>query len=300
MNPDTLEAVRRFGTPERRPAARLLQAGALQARFEEGALRALSWDGVELVRGISYLLRDDNWGTVPAALDDLCVKQEDDRFELNFTLRMPQAGHTLVAQAHILGELQREASRTLATLRFDIDATASGALRTNRCGFVVLHPAGCAGLPLSVTHTTGLTEEVSFPAVISPGQPVFDIRALRHTPAPGIVVDCTLQAELPHDPSGQFEMEDQRNWSDASFKTYVASLRDPWPYELPAGIALRQRIEVRVQVAAAPEDCVSPPAPPRTGSAAPLTTALALAPRRRTPACPCRRLGSACRRRPSS
>ena len=34
-----------------------------------------------------------------------------------------------------------------------------------------------------------------------------------------------------------FEMEDQRNWSDASYKTYVRPLALPWPYVLPAGKA---------------------------------------------------------------
>ena len=30
-------------------------------------------------------------------------------------------------------------------------------------------------------------------------------------------------------------MEDQRNWSDASYKTYVRPLAPPWPYTLPKG-----------------------------------------------------------------
>ena len=32
-----------------------------------------------------------------------------------------------------------------------------------------------------------------------------------------------------------FEMEDQRNWTDASYKTYVRPLALPWPYTLRAG-----------------------------------------------------------------
>ena len=33
----------------------------------------------------------------------------------------------------------------------------------------------------------------------------------------------------------KFEMEDHRNWMDASYKTYVCSLLDPWPYTLEKG-----------------------------------------------------------------
>jgi hypothetical protein len=39
-----------------------------------------------------------------------------------------------------------------------------------------------------------------------------------------------------------FEMEDQRNWSDASYKTYVRPLALPWPYRIPAGETVTQRI----------------------------------------------------------
>ncbi|RUV28039.1 hypothetical protein EOB49_36060, partial [Mesorhizobium sp. M7A.F.Ca.MR.148.00.0.0] len=42
------------------------------------------------------------------------------------------------------------------------------------------------------------------------------------------------------------EMEDQRNWSDASYKTYVRPLALPWPYVLPAGLPLRQTISLRI------------------------------------------------------
>ncbi|HEX3485711.1 MAG TPA: hypothetical protein VHT51_11665, partial [Micropepsaceae bacterium] len=43
-----------------------------------------------------------------------------------------------------------------------------------------------------------------------------------------------------------FEMEDQRNWSDASFKTYCRPLSLPIPYRLSAGEIRRQEIQVRI------------------------------------------------------
>jgi hypothetical protein len=41
---------------------------------------------------------------------------------------------------------------------------------------------------------------------------------------------------------GVWEMEDQRNWSDASYKTYVRPLALPWPYVMPRAIADRQTV----------------------------------------------------------
>ncbi len=44
-----------------------------------------------------------------------------------------------------------------------------------------------------------------------------------------------------------FEMEDQRNWADASFKTYVRPLSKPRPYVIAKGADDRQRITVSVE-----------------------------------------------------
>ncbi len=43
-----------------------------------------------------------------------------------------------------------------------------------------------------------------------------------------------------------FEMEDQRNWSDASYKTYVRPLARPWPYTLPKGVKVEQAVRLSV------------------------------------------------------
>ena len=37
-----------------------------------------------------------------------------------------------------------------------------------------------------------------------------------------------------------FEMEDQRNWIDASYKTYVRPLALPWPYTIATGRAVQR------------------------------------------------------------
>jgi hypothetical protein len=44
----------------------------------------------------------------------------------------------------------------------------------------------------------------------------------------------------------KFEMEDHRNWMDASYKTYVCSLLDPWPYTLVKGKSFSQSVTLTV------------------------------------------------------
>ena len=122
---------------------------------------------------------------------------------------------------------------------------------TNRTGFVVLHPIiGVAGKKVTVTHKDGSVSQSRFPDLISPDQPIFDIRALRHEVAPGLFVTCRMEANLPRDPETIYEMEDQRNWTDASYKTYVCSLLDPWPYRLEAGAKVTQRVSLVFEGAA--------------------------------------------------
>ena len=134
-----------------------------------------------------------------------------------------------------------------------IEATAEGTLKfsapcgtpltdflTNRTGFVVLHPlVGVVGEPVEIVHTDGKTKKSRFPKFISPGQPVFEIRSLKHTVTPGVTATVLMEGN-------KFEMEDHRNWMDASYKTYVCSLLDPWPYTLKKGEAFTQSITVTI------------------------------------------------------
>ena len=79
----------------------------------------------------------------------------------------------------------------------------------------------------------------AFPSKISAYQPFFALRSLKHEFAPGAFITARLEGDT-------FEMEDQRNWSDASFKTYVRPIGLPWPYEIPAGKELQQSVSLRI------------------------------------------------------
>jgi hypothetical protein len=83
-----------------------------------------------------------------------------------------------------------------------------------------------------------------FPELVNPIQPVLDIRALTHEVAPGLKATVRMEGDT-------FEMEDHRNWTDASFKTYVRPLILPWPYTLKAGETVRQAIKVTLSGSAA-------------------------------------------------
>jgi len=93
----------------------------------------------------------------------------------------------------------------------------------------VLHALeGVVGAPVKVEHADGRVEESLFPEQIDPDCPFRDIRALSHDVTSGLKVTCRMEGDA-------FEMEDHRNWMDASYKTYIRPLAKPWPYTIAKG-----------------------------------------------------------------
>lgn len=238
-------AVKLLGTDTPDGKRRELRAGALMAVLDSGALRYIRYRGVEVLRGIAFLVRDKNWGTYAPAIENLRVRQGRHGFSVSYTAICRDADQAIRYDARV-------EARDDGTLRFSATGLPLSDFLTNRTGFVVLHPLeGVVGAPVEIVHTDGRKEKSRFPKVISPGQPVFEIRSLRHEVMPGVSATVLMEGN-------KFEMEDHRNWMDASYKTYVCSLLDPWPYTLKKGESFDQAITVTV--AGKPKGGVAKPA----------------------------------------
>ena len=72
-----------FGTTEQVAPTRTLKAGRLSAVLDAGNLRDICCDGVEVIRGISFLLRDVEWGTAAVEILDLAIEEEPQRFSVS-------------------------------------------------------------------------------------------------------------------------------------------------------------------------------------------------------------------------
>ncbi|MBN9025395.1 MAG: hypothetical protein J0H20_07230, partial [Rhizobiales bacterium] len=77
-------AVRLFGTDEPVAPLRILRAGALTAELDTGNLRHIRYAGVEIVRAISFIVRDRNWGTYNPVISDLAVDERADGFTVTY------------------------------------------------------------------------------------------------------------------------------------------------------------------------------------------------------------------------
>ncbi|MBY5822102.1 hypothetical protein [Rhizobium leguminosarum] len=230
----TIDAFQLYGTHLVDPPPVRLRAGKLEADLANGNLRTISYDGTEVLRAISYLVRDRDWGTYSPEIADLRIEQSDDRFEVAYLARCEGPDDTkLIIDVRIVGSPDR--------LDFEAEAIAPTGFETNRCGFCILHPiVGVAGAPATVEHLDGQIVATLFPDVIEPWQPFKDMRAITHAVMPDVHAECRMEGDT-------FEMEDQRNWSDASYKTYVRPLALPWPYEIPANRPVRQKTSLVIR-----------------------------------------------------
>jgi hypothetical protein len=218
------------GTEATDPQSRRLSAGDLSVELENGQLRYVRFGGVEALRGVAFLVRDENRGTYAPHIESLDIQETVGGFAVAYHAICGDERQKLAFEARINGSSD-------GSLVFAVAATPLADFVTNRAGFVVLHPAGLAGRTLKVIHVDGSEEETRFPTTISPSQPVFNIRALAHEAAPGLWGTCRMEGDA-------FEMEDQRNWTDASYKTYVRPLALPWGYTLAKGSRHEQSVRL--------------------------------------------------------
>jgi hypothetical protein len=226
----------RVGFEQEEPTCVMLTAGALTAEIVGGNLRTIRYRGREVLRGVAYLVRDKDWAIYDSVLFELDVNQQPSSFTVRYRALCIDAStrQILEYKADISGSANGK-------LTFHVVAHPKTSFLTARCGFAVLHPLdGVTGRPAKIEHVDGVIEHGVFPELIDPWQPFTEIRSITHEVAPGVVACCRMEGDT-------FEMEDQRNWSDASYKTYVRPITLPWPYTMEQGIPNQQSIELHIE-----------------------------------------------------
>jgi hypothetical protein len=211
----------------------LIQAGKLEATYDSGALRWIKWNGVEVLRAIMFLVRTPGWGTPAAKISNLRIADDCDSFSISYDAHYGEAEQGVWVHIAINGNASGSLSAS-ATISAEVP------FETNRSGFVVLHPLdGFAGTEVVVDHVNADPQTLIMPLQISPGQPLMDIKSITHRPVSGLTVETLFEGDV-------FEMEDHRNWSDASFKTYNRPIGLPYPYFLSPDEPVNQAVNVHI------------------------------------------------------
>lgn len=218
-----------YGKDEPLPERHQVRAGPLTAILEGGDLRYVKLGADQIVLRLYAAIRDRNWNTIEPRYREYHLEQGDDAFSLRF-----------VAE-NVSDDVDFEWTGTITgTPDGVITATMDGHARRdflkNRIGWCVLHPMELAGVPATVQTPAGPVSG-AFPDLISPHQPFLDMESIAHATSGGGEVLIRFEGDL-------FEMEDQRNWTDASYKTYSTPLRLPYPAPIAKGDRVWQRVTV--------------------------------------------------------
>ncbi|MBF4629472.1 hypothetical protein [Curtobacterium flaccumfaciens] len=206
----------------------IVSVGPWRLALRGAELADVTFRGVLVLRAVRFVVRDHDWRTADDTVLTRTVDSDDGRIRIETSARYD--GVEVVRTV-------LEVTLDDDTLRVAAVGTITRAFRRNRVGLVVLHPPTLAGQPLTVRHPSRGSTATAFPFWIAPHQPAVDVAGLDWS-----VGATALSLDLTGD---VFEMEDQRNWTDASFKTYSTPLAEPFPVAITPGTTVRQGLALR-------------------------------------------------------
>ena len=194
-------------------------------------------EGREILRQIFVTLRDRRWHEISPTQWNCHI---DDR-----------AGRISVEARHTSESVDFEWRGVLEVaagghrVRFEFEGVARRSMEVCRLGLVVLHPPdGMVGARVTAHGEHG-TQTLVISREIGP-QPVIDgmpqammepFSRLTIQQQGGNWLELTFKGDA-------FELEDQRNWGDASFKTYCTPLRLGFPRWIEAGARIAHAVEL--------------------------------------------------------
>jgi hypothetical protein len=234
----SLGATERSDIEASSPDAVELRAGPLCLELVGADLRAIRLGGTELVQRVYFTVRDTGWATAPLTLTSSEVDAGNRRF------RVVLEGEVAFGEIRLRWGIVAVGTPS-GSLSSELSATALSDFQYNRIGICVHHDAAiAAGSRYLATGPSGavageLSEEITpqhwdGPRYV-PAIPPFRELTLEHAGG----VSSALEVE-----GGLYELEDQRNWADFSFKSYPCPT-GPAPALARPGERFRQRIEIR-------------------------------------------------------
>ncbi len=230
-----------YGRDEPPPQETLLHAGPLTALWTGGDLRRVRAGKIELLRRAYASVRDENWDTIPAQIRDLTTEIRDDRFVIAYDVEYRSRNLEFHARIAITGEQSSK-------ITLSMSGRAERNFSYSRIGFCILHPLSeYCGQPFSGRGPVGPVSG-DLPVLIGPQRyeggfyfPLFpSVSSLSISLKSGIKIHHVFEGDL-------FEMEDQRNWTDGSFKTYSTPLSLGYPHQAHAGQVFGQQVTITVK-----------------------------------------------------
>lgn len=209
-----------------------IKTDAFRADFTDGRVINIKVGNIIIIKEIYFALRDSDWKTIPYKIKRLKEYAIEDKHVIEFEAIHDKQEFAFFWQGEITYSEE-------GIFTYSFTGQALSQFRKNRIGLCVLLPSGAAGKRCKVTHGDGEAQEGVLPEHIAPFQPFTDIARIEYeTDLADLTADISFTGE-------KFEMEDQRNWTDNSFKIYSTPLLEGFPVVVHHGEQMQQKITVR-------------------------------------------------------
>jgi D-apionolactonase len=223
------------------PLIHKLHAGKLSLEFEDGDLRYVRLGKRELIRRIYVAVRDVNWNTIPAQISGLTIENAEDHFLIEYDALHESPDIRFRWHARLQGGADGK-------IDFEMEGVAENEFRYCRIGFCVLHPIQqIAGQPYSAQSKEGVINGV-LPVQVGPQTIINGFETPLFPSFSSLTIALEDGSRLSTQFEGDlFEMEDQRNWTDGSFKTYCTPISQGYPHQAHSGSVFHQKISIQVE-----------------------------------------------------
>jgi hypothetical protein len=219
-------------TPSLLKDLHLLKAGVFSVGYQNGFIRHIQYGDIEVIRSIYMALRDQNWATYEHTIENEMIHEQEDHFSIQYDCFYEIQG-SRIFQWHV-----KITGTADSVITFEIDGEALTDVVKNRAGICVLHPLKhTTGYPCELLCADGSQIKKIFPVMISAENPFKNLEGFRWR--------CHHDWYMLRFEGDIFETEDQRNWSDASYKTFCTPLDLPFPVRLKQGDKVHQKVTFR-------------------------------------------------------
>ncbi len=203
-------------------------------------LRSLSHGGEKVISRLYFAVRDEWWRTVPLSITGRRREDTPSGFVIEIDAVTAWESHP----AEVSLRYVAEGDELLA----EFTATAGGPFTYGRIGFCLLFPMDGYRGRSATSWRSGAATDFAFPTEIITRDRLDEAAARFHRPFDRLETTLASGTRVSYAFEGEeFEFEDQRNWTDASYKAY--SSRPPGGTSTADGGRFSQRVRIRVEPA---------------------------------------------------
>lgn len=227
------------GLGSSKPVPPIVHAGPVSAILDGIDLRRIRVGTAEIARRITMAVRDVHWNTVPSTVSKLELNCSEREFHMHFEARSCGGGIDLVWRGTVHGAGD-------GVISYGFGGRSQRDCEYARIGICVLHSPSEHRRQAYRASCRGRISNGSIPAIIAPQRYENAVPLALFPPYDELAIALAHGGEVQFSFDGDlFEMEDQRNWTDASFKSYSTPFALGMSHKARHGDTISQRVTIR-------------------------------------------------------